>query len=829
MKSSQRFAAVPICSKNCAPTHSMNTRSANPQSALRWSKRRAAQRHLRLIARLARMGPTEFGQRVAKSLAKRLGFASDGSNTHSSLNFADTFPLGGARLQEYLSSQFDRSFYFGPANRVDFAAKIRSEILDAELNIRELADAVSLEGLSYLGQKVKIVAGEIDWQADPKSGKRCWTAGALDEAEAISCESADVKYVWEFNRLQFLPILGRAYWLSGEEHYAQQAVALIDDWISNNPVGFGVNWCSHLEVAMRSISWLWTMPLLLALPDLHEAFLVRWLGSIEAHYHHLRRNLSIYTDPTNHLIGEATALWMLCLCFPSLPDTEKEARRALLILTREVERQIAPDGVNCEQATSYHRFVLDFYLQILVLARRNEIELSPAVAEQIESMIEFVAALAGSVGIAPMIGDSDDARGLPFLELVGWNFKDTLSTGAVLFQHERWKRSAGHLAEVTVWLLGFDAINRYHASSCADDNNGRSFFPAGGYYFLRNGDPSGNAELIFDVGPLGLWPNAAHGHADALSILIRLNGKLLLTDPGTGAYFGHKHERDYFRGTAAHNTVTVDDLDQADLYDTFKWINPMKVTLLESHMLRGFSYVTASHDGYQRLRAGVTHKRSVLATGSDGWTIIDQIEGKGMHSIKRHFNFHPGTELQQLGSQTIIAWDPIADNGLRFDFPSAESSQSNRIDITQTGLWSGQYGDAQTAPHLVVEAVSTPGLTLFAFVTPIFSDRESQLRMDKCQLNIHTLDNQQTYVCHRCSSQPNYAHNDFVLINPSGQNATISPGYRCNARFAYLQQNEEGMVQRALLIGEGASLTGLNFQLSCARNERATSFDKVTQ
>ncbi len=809
--------------------HRLNTSHVNPEAALRWSKRRSVQGHLRLMARLARMGPRELGQRVARSLSKRLGFAPTKTNAPLDSIFAHTSQSNVASIQEYLSKQLNRSFYFGPANRIEIVAKIRNAIPDADEKVCKLAHAIGSDGLHYLGQKVRIVAGEIDWQADPISGKRCWTAGVLDEAEAIGVESADVKYVWEVNRQQFLPILGRAYWFTGDIRHAQQAIALIDDWITKNPVGLGVNWCSHLEVAMRAISWMWTMPYLLTLPGLSEAFLNRWIDSIESHFHHLRRNLSIFTDPTNHLIGEATALWMLCVCFPNLPDADQEKQKALLILTREVERQIGADGVNREQATSYHRFVLDFYLQILILAKRNEFALAPAIAKQVKSMIEFVAAMAGSNGVVPMIGDSDDARGIPFLELVGWDFEDTLSTGAVLFQRREWKRSARPLAEISVWILGVDAVDEYNTLSYEDDQKGRAVFPEGGYCFSESSDPSGHAQLIFDVGPLGLWPNAAHGHADALSILIRLNGKLLLTDPGTGAYFGAKNERDYFRSTAAHNTVTIDDWDQADLYDTFKWVNPMTVKLVDSHTLNGFSYFVGTHDGYRRLRAGLIHQRAVFSTETKGWIIVDQFDGRGRHSIKRHFNFHPGTELEQIGHQAVLAWDPIANNGLRFDFPLPENSPPSYIDIAQTGQWSGRYGDIQIVPHMAVETVGIPTVTLFAFITPIFSDRESQRTNDKSEMGIRKIDAHDSYVCQRRSPRPGTAIDEFVLVNPSRRNATMPSGHSCNARFAYVQQTAEGIVRRALLIGEGASLIGPNFQLSCPKHENSASFSKVIQ
>ena len=61
---------------------------------------------------------------------------------------------------------------------------------------------------------------------------------------------------------------------------------------------------------------------------IEERFLQKWLSSIANHYYHLSNNLSTFTDPTNHLIGEATALWMLSVCFPKLPDAEKQAAKA---------------------------------------------------------------------------------------------------------------------------------------------------------------------------------------------------------------------------------------------------------------------------------------------------------------------------------------------------------------------------------------------------------------------------------------------------------------------------------------------------------------------
>ena len=53
-----------------------------------------------------------------------------------------------------------------------------------------------------------------------------------------------------------------------------------------------------------------------------------------------------------------------------------------------------------------------------------------------------------------------------------------------------------------------------------------------------------------------------HSHADTLSLVLRQGQEQILIDPGTYTYVADPLWRDRFRGTAAHNTVRIDGLDQ---------------------------------------------------------------------------------------------------------------------------------------------------------------------------------------------------------------------------------------------------------------------------
>ncbi len=91
------------------------------------------------------------------------------------------------------------------------------------------------------------------WNYDFVSGKD-WPHVPADSIRVVRNDGSDVKVPWDLSRLQFLPVLAKAWQLTGEADYKESGKALLSDWIEKNPVGVGINWTIAMEAALRAIS-----------------------------------------------------------------------------------------------------------------------------------------------------------------------------------------------------------------------------------------------------------------------------------------------------------------------------------------------------------------------------------------------------------------------------------------------------------------------------------------------------------------------------------------------------------------------------------------------
>ena len=140
--------------------------------------------------------------------------------------------------------------------------------------------------------------------------------------------------------------------------------------------------------------------------------------------------------------------------------------------------------------------------------------------------------------------------------------------------------------------------------------------PETGYVVARD---AAGGHAVFDVGAHG-YMNGGHAHADALSLTLSVANRPLLVDPGTSTYTMDPRLRDRMRGSANHNTVTVDGQPQSDPAGPFHWRTSANGRLHASRHNAGFDWAEASHNGY----AAIEHRRSVIRADGAGWLVVDE-------------------------------------------------------------------------------------------------------------------------------------------------------------------------------------------------------------
>src|SRR5439155_25139175 len=165
-----------------------------------------------------------------------------------------------------------------------------------------------------------------------------------------------------------------AFWLTGDRKYRDRCIAELASWLDANPPLAGINWSSMLELAFRSLSWLWALHFFAE----HDALVggedrlpwtVDLLLALDRQLAHVEQNLSYYFSPNTHLLGEALALYVAGRALPALAGSARRSDVGRRILVGEISRQIGADGDHCERSAHYHRYTLDFSLLASAIAR----------------------------------------------------------------------------------------------------------------------------------------------------------------------------------------------------------------------------------------------------------------------------------------------------------------------------------------------------------------------------------------------------------------------------------------------------------------------------
>ncbi|NNE66283.1 MAG: alginate lyase family protein [Pyrinomonadaceae bacterium] len=496
-------------------------------------------------------------------------------------------------------------------------------------------DLLGFEDLDY--------GSPVDWHFEPVAEIRAPIKHWKEFDEANSRETGDKKIIWEINRHSHFFTLGVAYRLTGDERYARCFTDQLSGWLEQNPPGTGINWVSSLEIALRSISWIWAFHLFRDSAHFSPQLFHRALKFLYSQGAHIEQYLSTYYSPNTHLTGEALGLFYLGTQLSFLDRSDEWRAKSEKILLEELDRQVREDGVYFEQSTWYHRYTTDFYIHFLILQKLNGSRLRSNdhkyLVRKIRSLLDCQMHFTRPDGTTPLIGDDDGGSMLPLSSDSSNDFRGTLATGAVIFERGDYKWVAGEPKQQVLWLLGPKGLAVYDSlKSCEPDSESKAFEDSG-FYVMRDGWSEDDNFLLVDAGEVGSL-NGGHGHADTLSFELAVGGRTMLVDSGTYTYHKSREIRDLFRSSAAHNTLTIDEKSSSDFGSTFSWLTMADAEVSRWISADRFDFLEASHNGYRHLEhTSADYSRSFLFLKNDYWIMRDFVKTAGEHDYQQNFHF----------------------------------------------------------------------------------------------------------------------------------------------------------------------------------------------
>jgi hypothetical protein len=421
----------------------------------------------------------------------------------------------------------------------------------------------------------------------------------------------DVRITWEPSRLQQLIIFSLIARTAGPEA-SKNAVTMLEtqllSWVEANPPLTGVHYISSMECALRILSVCHAVDMVrdkLQQPDMVWGSLLKM---VDSHASVIASRLSLHSSAGNHTIAECVGLIYAGLLFPEFKQSRRWINSALGLLQKEIDRQILPDGGGVEQAIWYLMFITDLCGLAIMLLRHHGQHVPPAMESAVSRAKNYLCSFSGSPEGLPAIGDSDNGYALSRYLRISWDRQPVVSL-------------------------------------C------RTFDDSGQTYIC---DPESGPDIrvILDHGPLGMPPLYGHGHADALSLILRAGQHDLLIDPGTYTYNGDPRLRQYFRSTRSHNTVCIDGADQARQTGAFMWAAPYKSRLLrrETRPDGNLQLLARLDSDYDCGR--IVHWRGLVYSREGSLLVWDRIEGPGMHEIE--LNWHSAVPIIDKGNGFLL-------------------------------------------------------------------------------------------------------------------------------------------------------------------------------
>lgn len=563
--------------------------------------------------------------------------------------------------------------------------------IDADGSGHWLAGRINAANLSEsqrIWQLVDAGYRPIDWHLDFKSGFRWQEACYYRDIRYGHRPGVDVKVPWELSRMQHLPMLALAFALDGGDSYVREFGNQVLDFSAANPPRYGVNWACTMDVAIRAANWLLAYDLFHSAGATFDApFLTEFTRSVYQHGLHIVNHLEWNEQLRgNHYLADIVGLLFVATHLSATAETDAWLAFAVQQLLKESATQFHEDGSNFEASTCYHRLSGEMlaYATALILGlpphrqqalkkiepRRwqHQPALEPSIAfyplaesetplpawyvERLAKAGEFALDTTHANGTGVQIGDNDSGRCIKMGDDHPLDSRPLVAALDGLFHRDDFARFAG------VSRLERECIARLANGVTLPSTATRaSAYPQFGLYLLRQ---TGFRAWV-RCGHVGQNGHGGHAHDDQLSFELSIDGVRLIVDPGTYLYTPLAEQRNRFRSSAMHNTLTVAESErhsfQAGVESLFCMHAPERVEVLACSETEFIG---------RRCHAQVDHRRT-LRLDSEAVHGIDECSVPGRKRV--HFHLAPGLHAALMDDGTGVKI--VAPSGQRFELSGA--------------------------------------------------------------------------------------------------------------------------------------------------------------
>ncbi len=378
----------------------------------------------------------------------------------------------------------------------------------------------------------------------------------------------------------------------------------IEKWIKDNPPTMGNGWEPY-PLSLRLINlikWYRFKERPLASSILRSMYLQAQALEKQVEYH-IR---------ANHLFVNGKALVFIGAFFNDRRG-DQWLERGLYLLDQEFKEQFLEDGGHFERSPMYHASLLWDICDLIHLADCTQID---ALKQRRSTWQAYL------------------------LKGMAWLNAMCHPDGDISFFNDAALDMAPTLSELNKYVACLGIAVNTEAKSEVEH------LKQSGYIVVHNN----LCKAILDVAPIAPDYQPGHAHADTLSFELSLFGKRFLVNSGTSQYH-EGHLRMWQRGTSAHNTVCINDMDSSEVWSSFRVARRAKPKDLTIQQNENELLIRCAHDGYVRLPGRNLHRRSWIFL-EKRLIILDEIEGV-FDDAKAYFYFHP--EIKLTKGKTILS------------------------------------------------------------------------------------------------------------------------------------------------------------------------------